>query len=313
MLDFRQRTNVPNYLGPRLQRRLLVYLAAAAVLAVGGLWATNPQRFAWISSEPPRGAVDQRTARVGATIVHEDVQEAGRRPLFPGVREDCLSEVRDGTAHRGAEKDACFHLLALLQQASPQDLEAASEEHVGYLQLDQQPASYRGHLVTVAGVVRSAKEVTAPENAFGIEKYYQLWLQPERSAPELLVIYCLELPDGFPLGTDLDAPCSSTGFFFKRWAYLAQGGIFTAPLILARTVDWKPPPPSVVEEPAEDDFGVLVVVALLLALVILGLLALRTFFTRRRPTSNAPEMHSTLAALERELESTPDEKQEPAP
>ena len=164
--------------------------------------------------------------------------------LFPGVRRDYMAEVRDDTVFRAAEKDAWFHLLALLKQTDSAELDAASTGRVGYLQLDEQSATYRGRLVTIGGIVRAAKRIAAPENGYDIKQYYQLWLQPLRSEPKLVVIYCLKLPAGFPLGRQLDAECTTTGFFFKRWAYRGQSGILTTPLILSRTISWTPPPKS---------------------------------------------------------------------
>ncbi|NUQ63835.1 MAG: hypothetical protein HUU20_15265 [Pirellulales bacterium] len=108
-----------------------------------------------------------------------------------------------------------------------------------YVQLAQQPEAYRGELVTLAGTVRRAQRVTAPKNDRGIESYYQLWLQPEDDPTDPIVVYSLELPEGFPTGMEVSADARLTGFFFKRWAYMAQDRLRSAPTVLSRTVDWR--------------------------------------------------------------------------
>jgi hypothetical protein len=167
-------------------------------------------------------------------------------------------------------------LLAILDKTDERELEAASVGRVGFLQLDQQPGAYRGRVVRVSGVVRSAKLVAAPDNGFGIKEYYQLWLQPERNSPNLLVVYCLKLPADFPLGNELAEPAHATGFFFKRWAYQSQTGVTTAPLILARSVAWQPPPaPPPRQEPLGEQMVVSLIAAILLAALVLALFVVR--------------------------------------
>ncbi|MEX0977250.1 MAG: hypothetical protein WDZ48_00265, partial [Pirellulales bacterium] len=226
---------------------------------------------------------------------------ADRNAPFPGVREDYLKEVQDDTVFRAAESDAWFHLLALLDKTNPQDLEKASIGRVGHLQLDQQPESYRGRLVTIDGVVRSAKLVEAPKNGFGIRQYYQLWLQPQMSATALIVVYCLKLPQGFPVGSVLGERCTTTGFFFKRWAYQSQGGITTAPLILAATIDWQPPPPPPPPAaPVGERLLWSVAVALVLALLFLGIFMARQRGGGRagRPALDGRQVAAACAAHE---------------
>jgi hypothetical protein len=134
--------------------------------------------------------------------------------------------------------------------------------------------------------VRSAKRVEAPPNGFGIKQYYQLWLQPERLAPALVVVYALELPDGFPLGSELDAACTTTGFSFKRWAYHSQGGIRTVPLMLTRTVDWQPPPAPPPEVPLGEQMIWSLMTALIVAVLIVAIFVARQRSGREgRPTA----------------------------
>jgi hypothetical protein len=227
------------------------------------------------------GPVQDRT---GARLGNEDSSAAGpateqgpaaeddaeirgaKDAYYPGVHAQYFDAVRDNTVFRAEESDAWFHLLQVLEQSTDQRLAESSGGPVGYLQLDRQPLAYRGRLVTVSGTVRSAEEVAAPTNSYGIERYYQVWLQPMRSDPELIVLYVLHLPVDFPVGPELDEPASATGFFFKRWAYPSRSGILTAPLVLARTLDWQPAPPTPVTGSSQEKAIFAVVVASVFAL-----------------------------------------------
>ncbi len=216
-----------------------------SIFVAGFLWLAVRAGSSVGPEQPGPAAAAAPPALVGdvAPAAADPSNGEQQQAYFPGVRLDYLSTVRDDTVFRNAESDAWFHLLDLLARTDPAELARASLGRVGFLQLDDQSASYRGRVVTVGGTVRAAKEVTPPANAYGIKKYYQLWIQPERSDPELIAVYSLELPHDFPLGAELDTPATTTGFYFKRWAYQSQGGISTVPLILSRTVDWQPPPP----------------------------------------------------------------------
>ncbi len=339
MLDFRRRHRAPNYLGSGLERRLLSLVAASGLVVLLILGAGDPRHWRWLLPDARHDARQQRVERVaepmvvasdkqrasapapdddlagappaGAADVQATSRDVGR--FFPGVRGDYLGAVRDDTVFRPAESDAWFHLGALLARTDNEKLVAAAEGPVSYVQLQEQPKAYRGHLVTVRGVARGAKRVAAAENAFDVQQYYQLWIQPDRAASDLIALYCLELPEGFPLGEPIDAECAATGFFFKRWAYESRGGIATAPLVVARTLDWQPP---AVEgqrpaAPAGEQFLMALVAALVLAAVVLGFVIWRGRTTMRRragasgATHDADRVGAILASLDAELARPP--------
>lgn len=158
-----------------------------------------------------------------------------------------LDAVRDNTVFRMAEKDAWFRLFEQLNERDVADVRRASTGYVGFLQLYKQPAEYRGILVTVSGTVRMGYYREAPKNFYGIAGYYVFWLQPAGSKSPI-VVYCLEIPAGFPdvvklekegARPQLDEQVEFTGFFFKRWAYRAQDDTRLAPLILAKSPRWE--------------------------------------------------------------------------
>src|SRR5690606_34565824 len=113
--------------------------------------------------------------------------------------------------------------------------------------------------------------------------YYQIWLQPLKSDGKLIVIYALHVPLDFPLGDELDQPVSTTGFFFKRWAYPSRSGILTAPLVLARSLEWKPAPPAAPAASSEEQVLLAAAASLVLAAGVVVWVWLRS----RRPRAAA--------------------------
>jgi hypothetical protein len=159
-----------------------------------------------------------------------------------------LNAIRDNTVFRSAEMDAWFRLFERLSRGEAAEHDMNAAPMVSFGQLFRQPDVYRGRLVTVLGSVRRVEFMNAPENLYGIERYFRLVLEPV-GANSPIIIYSLELPDGFPAlrlanqpGTyvDLDEDVQITGYFFKRWPYPARDGTRLAPVVLTRSFSWTP-------------------------------------------------------------------------
>lgn len=258
MLDFRSRRPAPNYFSRTSDRRILLLTVGLALVVLLMYQVRDPAALQWLLyrevAEPTR-PVDTRMlpkaepdripdAFVSPAPKAQGANEASGR-YFPGVRPSLLRTVRDDTVFRGSEHDCFFHLLQILKQTDPPRLVQVAKP-LTFVQLYEQSKEYRGELVTLTGWVRKAVPITPAKNAYGIDSFYQISLQPADDPGSLVVVYCLELPAGFPQGDKLREDAHITGFFFKRWAYKAQDVIRTAPLVLARTIDWTP-------EPAEDE------------------------------------------------------------
>ncbi len=151
-----------------------------------------------------------------------------------------LGKVEDNTYFRPAENDAWFELLGRLQQTDSEQLLKETLGELTYAQLLKQPEVYRGRVVTIGGTLRREEVVRPQPNKLGVEAYHRLIIQPRGGGHWPFVVYCLELPVGFPRGEGLQVPLSVTGFFFKNWSYAWEEGLGTAPVVLARSVDWQP-------------------------------------------------------------------------
>lgn len=155
---------------------------------------------------------------------------------------DPLTRVRDNTYFRPAESEAWFELIAKLQVADAQQLQATSLGELTYAQLVKQPQVYRGKVVTLRGTARREEEVEPAENSLVLSSYHRLVLQPAGGGQWPFVVYCLQLPAEFPRGESIQASVEVTGYFFKNWSYAWEDGLGVAPVVLAKGVSWQPIP-----------------------------------------------------------------------
>ncbi len=187
-----------------------------------------------------RGGREQPPGDRGGAV---PASSAGRTPEpLPAdlqIAPALLDTIRDNTLERPEERPAFLRLLEILQRATPGQLERASMGRITYAQLLRQPNQYRGRLVTIRGTVRRVSRAEPPRNQQGLQHYYQLWIEPDDAPSWTIVVVCLDLPRGFPVGLEVAEEAEITGFFFKRWAYMARDQLRTAPALLARTIGWE--------------------------------------------------------------------------
>ncbi len=260
-----------NYRSRSTKLRLLAIVFSLMTVGLMINEAFKPENWAWITGTP--GA-----AKTTPVIKEEDIdtrlQPKTTPPLPKGVfviprtpdpidtTGDTTGEmseiglnlgryqvIKDNTLSRQAERSIWLDTLATLRDWP--DAQALPEaQQTSFTQLYRQPEVYRGHLVKVGGVIRRAEYYKTSKNDQGIPGYWQCWLQPTGSS-NLIVINVLELPEGFETGEVIYEVASIRGIFFKRWAYRSKGGIMTAPVVLAHSIDWTMrktspplPPPS---------------------------------------------------------------------
>ena len=301
VLDFRKTSERRKSRTPSGRRWLIILILLLGVVAILANWARQPGAWQWldrladIPQDSPAGGIDNRLHPVpqddmtldsfiiGKPDSKKKEETDRRKGYFPGVDPALLDSIQDNTVSSRGDLDSSLLLLDILDKTKQKELRKASEGRVTYAQLFRQPAHYRGRLVTISGVVNRVNWLELPKNKYGIRQYYQVWLVPNdnRSAP--VVIYCLRLPKDFPIGMKVSEKAEITGFFFKSWVFQAEGELWTAPTILAKTLQWQKRP-VVVEKPAVDGRK------LILAAVAAALLALLTawyVYIRTKPSHSA--------------------------
>ena len=148
------------------------------------------------------------------------------------------------------ETNAWFRLVEYLNKADQEKLAEADLPYVGFRQLYQQPDQYRGEMIRIRGSAHRAYHLSAPTNIAGIDGYYKFIISLAGHSDDPVLVYALELPEGFPEVKDLnvdkevtdlvDVDVEFTGYFFKNAAYQAGDGIRVAPLVLAKEPTWTP-------------------------------------------------------------------------
>ena len=240
---------------------------AATIASVDHLWreylrsALEPvenlpeqEHIAWriVLDHVERRWTDDWLPRLNRWSNNTTVEEPDRN--FAGelqsILDPCaLQAVRDDALlNRAPEREIWFRLFEELAAVSATDLRNNSIGPTGYVQLYDQPRSYRGRVVTVRGIALQASFVAETQAAFAIDGYYVITLRPAGGPDRPIIAYTLELPAGFPevkkatdgSTTRLHEEIEITGYFFKRMPYLAQDGVNRAPLVLARVPIWEP-------------------------------------------------------------------------
>ena len=264
-----------NYLARDEQRRIFWrFMPPAVALILIASWVE--QTWFREPAPPPPPQVDTRLADRLADPGVPDAVLIEQEPE-PFVAEEgealaatpaALSRVRDDTVFREADRDAWFQILKTLRDKGPPPPTAL--RHVSFTELFGQPQSFRGRPVAVAGTLRRLERVAAPINDYGIDGYWQSWLEPEGGPASPVVVYFLAIPEGMPTGLAIAEQVDVAGYFFKRWAYAAKDTVRLAPLVLAATPHWSPRPPA---RPAIDFVGALTTgtIAAVLLVTLLGI------------------------------------------
>jgi len=288
-----------NFLARKEQTRLLLLVMSLGLAVMVAIKAADPDTWRWLeamaqNSEDPSSqresgegeAVDTRLRpasedRIPGTLRNPmPIGEEEAAPVvapgryFPGVRPEYLREIKDNTffsAPESGETKAWYNLLGVLDRADLDKLETASTGPVRFVQIFRQPNEYRGELVTLKGtLVQALRTSVGTKNDEGITTYYKTLLMPADSPTQLIIVYLLKLPEGFPTGEKISETVELTGFFFKRWAYKAKDSVRLAPVVLAREPRWKKkPPPAEAPSMSATAVGAVVFTAAVLCAVVM--------------------------------------------
>jgi hypothetical protein len=318
MLDFRPRAQPTNYLSRREQRRLLAWVLGIGLVMIAVTSLFKMRQFA--VDRPGNAeravAVDTRFRpdshrasepdAVSIVKADEPIAKEDRMELLPGVNAESLAKVRDDTPWiRADEVDAWLNIWQTLSQSMQDEIARRATDPVGFLELFQQPRAFRGKVVSIRGTARQALYIDAAENAQDIDGYYRVIIRPDRGPSEPVFVYTLELPPDFPVGEHVRAEIETAGVFFKRMVYPADDGeLRRTPVIMARTLTWKPP-----AAPSDSHAGWLVSAMLAcIAVGVAGLAAVTYWATRvrvaqseRRPEILPPIDDSGVEGVEQSL------------
>ena len=275
-----------NYLARDEQRQIFWrFMPPAVALILIASWVEQT----WFRQPPPPPPpqVDTRLAdRLADTGVPDAVLIEQEPEPFAAEDEAALAatpaalgRVRDDTVFREADRDAWFQIWKTLRDRGPPP--PGSVRRVSFTELFGQPRSFRGRPVAIAGTLRRLERVEAPGNDYGIDGYWQGWLEPEGGPASPVVVYFLDVPQDMPTGLAIAEQVDVAGYFFKRWAYAAKDTVRLAPLVMAASPRWSPRPPA---RPAIDFVAALTTGTILMVMLVT---LLGIWLARRGPPAKA--------------------------
>lgn len=247
--------------------------------------------------------------RIGLSYVKDDV--IGSRKEEQAIWFRQFQRLRDSELQWAAAQDRVGIDSEEGGQASGLDESGDGEsivrfQRVNYLQLFEQPDAFRGKPIRMEGDVRRVGFQPASENAYGIDGYHVLWVRPKGKANLPIVVYCRELPVGFPIGHDNEERTFDSGtaedvivrgIFFKRWAYEAADDLRLCPLLVADEIEWLPKSETDVAQAGRPTWPV--ILAMLLSAVVVARLVVR-WAKRSADRAASPQPFSFRRASESE-------------
>lgn len=210
-------------------------LPAGMILASAATGSQTPagEKNAKVADERPKPSEKQEA--VDST--GSDSPERTRAEDLPFLMESLVDLDRD------LPPALYYHFLDKARQAEPERLIADARRDITFAHFYKDPRNdppkYRGQLIGLRGTVRRAVAYDVDPNAYGLTKRYELWLFTDDSGKFPWVVELTNLPEGFPLGTDIQERVETAGYFLKLWAYRAKDGFRSAPVLLGHGLNWE--------------------------------------------------------------------------
>jgi hypothetical protein len=171
---------------------------------------------------------------------------AGQEPTekSAAIDKDLLSGVEDGAPVRNADENyaenrAYNYLLVQSRKHSPAELRAQARTDLMFVHLWEEPAKYRGQLISLRGRLRRLirYDPTPMAAKEGVPDLYEGWLYADGNYSNPFCILASEIGPGLQPGQKIDREVTFTGYFFKKYRYRAGDGWRVAPLLIGRSIE----------------------------------------------------------------------------
>ncbi len=186
-----------------------------------------------IAVEPTSGPADPEIVIAGPNDL--DDEEAARSTELLGL-------VTDGSPLKPREMPAYWQLMQWSQTASTAELDQRALHDVPFTQLCEQPAKYRGKLISMRLHVRRVLQYDAPVNPLELHDVYEAWGWTDESRSFPYVVVFSQCPKGLPIGTEVQGEANFVGYFLKVMKIEgAKNNARGAPLLIGRMQLASPP------------------------------------------------------------------------
>jgi hypothetical protein len=290
--------------------RLLSLLTFLAVLALLFVRARDPSSWQWLAED--HGQAQKAETAPCSLCANAAPQQP--KPTPEQVTDGPTDEDRDQQAEaaeefqvitdgslgiQSEEAFAYWRLLLWTEHQSRAQLESRAKKNPSFGELMQFPRKYRARPVRLDLNVRRVLEVEAEEdNPLGVKHLYEIWGFTDDSKAWLYVVVTAHLPEGMPIGAEVDERARFAGYFFKLQGYYEAGAKprappMRAPLLIGRLE--KTSPTAQPAPPADCGWGC-TVVSVVVLLTAAGLV-IQAFAGRRAIRRRLASKEQTTASV----------------
>ena len=188
--------------------------------------------------------VQLRVRQLGAGIPGDcraSGQELGKNGA---IDKDLLGGVEDGAPSRNADElrreSGLRYLLVQSRKLSAAEFcESDARTDLTFVHLWEEPAKYRGQLITLRGRLRRLVRYDPTPLAAkeGVPDLYEGWLYADGNYSNPFCILASEIGPGLQPGQKIDREVTFSGYFFKKYRYPAGDGWRDAPLLIGRSIE----------------------------------------------------------------------------
>lgn len=228
------------------QMRLFGQVMLLGCVLIAVQWAAQKRNWTWLVPEkapdsaqaelkPLDFKVKPRSAPLapGEVLITTDTPARTTSPQPTSVElllaAESLASMDDGRLGMlRAEQDAVDQIVEHVRQLDSQTMQKSAGRDVGFVELNDRPADYRGRLLAFRGTLWRLAPLR--------DDLFEAWLYTVDAANNPTRVLLTELPAGIQPGNQLDRQVEFAGYFIKRYGYATERGTHVAPLFVARTL-----------------------------------------------------------------------------
>lgn len=140
------------------------------------------------------------------------------------------------------DNESYYYLLDLAANNPPEKMREEAKD-AAYIQLKDDPDSYRGTILKFEGRLLQLLKQKASKNEFGLVYQHEGYFYPFGWNGEVMLVVIADPPADVPLASRMDEPVEVVGYFLGWWRYKdARGKRVDAPILIASSIRSTRPP-----------------------------------------------------------------------
>lgn len=225
--------------------RALSLLMGLFVLGMLYQRAKEPQFWSWLTNESRADSADvDESAKPKEPLPTPNSQLPTSENIIPGPNETDADElaklrtnlkaVQDRQVLQNFDMPAYWQLMRWSRTRPIAELEKIARRDVPYSHLWEEPDLYRAQPFRLKLHIRRVLKYEPSKNPQDLKMVYEAWGWTEDSRSYPFCVVFPDMPEGLPIGTDVDADFVFVGYFLKWMSYQAFDVKKNAPLLVGR-------------------------------------------------------------------------------